>query len=336
MTAGNFPPRAQRPLRIGYLPLLDSAPLVVAHSLGFFEREGLATALCRQPGWACVRDKMLYGEIDAAQAPAGFLFAINAGATPNVGRCLTAFVISAQGNGIVLSKRLADFGICDLATFAIELRNRHKGGFTLGIVSRHSSHAHLLRGWLQAGGIDPEKEVRIVVLPPQQMVISLSAGHIDGFCAGEPWNSLAVSERSGWVVADSATLAPMHPEKVLMVHEDFAREAARRTHEPVARAGSGLRVVRGPGQPPCSRQTAGAMGVCRAFGKAAPEISFRPIGARVLRAKPPCSLPADKARWVLGELRRHKLLPTTISDAKLLANFRTDLYDSMRKDLIPY
>src|SRR4051794_26236336 len=87
-------------LRIGFLPLLDAAPLVVAHELGLFEREGLNTILRRQPGWASVRDKILYGAIDVAHAPGGFLYAINAGATPNVGRCCSAFIMSAQGNAI--------------------------------------------------------------------------------------------------------------------------------------------------------------------------------------------------------------------------------------------
>lgn len=98
---------------------------------------------------------------------------------------------------------------------------------TLGVVSRYSTHAHILRQWLRQGGIKPDKEARIVILPPSQMARCLSAGHVDGFCVGEPWNTVALNEGNGWVAAHGAALAPGHPEKVLMVRRDFAvqREA---------------------------------------------------------------------------------------------------------------
>jgi hypothetical protein len=96
---------------------------------------------------------------------------------------------------------------------------------TFGTVYQWSSHTVLLRLWLKEHGVDPDTEVEMVVVPPSQMVPHLRAGHIDGFCAGEPWNSLAVMSGAGWVVARSAQLAPLHPEKVLMVRGDFAKSA---------------------------------------------------------------------------------------------------------------
>lgn len=326
--SGSFVLRTGRLLRIGYVPLLDSAPLVVAHGLGFFEREGLATTLLRQPGWACVRDKMLYGEIDAAHAPAGFLFAINAGATSNVGRCLTAFIMSAQGNGITLSRALYDRGVRDVKDLAAEVKARRSEVVTIGIVSKHSSHAHLLRAWLQQGGIEPDRDVRIVVLPPQQMVISLAAGHLDGFCAGEPWNTLAVSEGCGWVATSSAKLAPMHPEKVLLVHEDFAQQH-HEEHMGLLRAQQAA--CHWCAQPE-NRDTLVKL-LARWVFLAMPEKLLReslsgPL-APIFEAPGLHEPSPDKAGWVLGEMRRQCLLPAAIKDGELLECFRMDLHNAM-------
>jgi ABC-type nitrate/sulfonate/bicarbonate transport system substrate-binding protein len=75
-----------------------------------------------------------------------------------------------------------------------------------------------------AAGINPDRDVRVVVVPPPQMAANLKAGHLDGFCVGEPWNSVAVQSRVGWCVTTSAELAPGHPEKVLMVRREFAEK----------------------------------------------------------------------------------------------------------------
>lgn len=316
-------------LRIGYLPLLDAAPLVVAHELGLFEREGLKTTLRRQPGWASVRDKMLYGAIDVAHAPGGFLYAINAGATPNVGRCCSAFIMSAQGNAITISQRLYDRGIRQAEDFPAEVRARRPEILTFGIVSQHSSHAHLLRGWLQRGGIDPKKDVRIVVLPPQQMVASLAAGHIDGFCAGEPWNTLALSEAHGWIAADSAALTPMHPEKVVLVHEDFA-EQHHDEHMGLLRA---QRDACEWCADVANRASLVKVLMRWVFVDVTEKLLTRSLAGSLapIFAGPDLHAPSrDKAKWILREMRQHGLLPADVADATLLAGFRPDLYELAR------
>ena len=93
-------------LRVGFVPLLDCAPLLAAVELGICEGHGLRVRLLRQPGWANVRDNVIFGELDAAHAPAGLLLAINAGLAPVPARCLTAFIFNQQGNAITLSRRL--------------------------------------------------------------------------------------------------------------------------------------------------------------------------------------------------------------------------------------
>ena len=211
-------------IRIGFVGLTDCAPLVMARELGLFEKHGLVVELSREIGWATIREKVIHRELDAAHAPAGMLFAAAAGLGGTSADCVTGIVLNLHGNAITLSQRLWNAGVLDGGTLRDFVRRRSRP-VTFGTVYQWSSHSVLLRLWLKAHGFDVEKDARVVVVPPSQMVAHLRAGHLDGFCAGEPWNSLAVMSRAGWVVARSAELAPLHPEKVLMVRGDFAERS---------------------------------------------------------------------------------------------------------------
>ena len=223
-------PGAKRPrtaLRLGFVPLTDCAPLVVAHELGLFRKYGINVTLSRELGWATIRDKIIYRELDAAHAVAGMPFAATLGLGSIRCDCLTALVLNLHGNAITLSTDLWKRGVRDGASLREEImRSRGKRILTFGVVYPFSSHNFLLRDWLAASGINPERDVRLVVVPPPQMAANLKAGHLDGFCAGEPWNSVAVQSGAGWCVASSAELDPGHPEKVLMVRREFAEKHA--------------------------------------------------------------------------------------------------------------
>ena len=223
---------APQKIRVGFVPLTDCAPLVMAQELGLFKKFGLDVQLSRELGWATVRDKIVHGELDAAHALAAMPLAATLGLGSVACDCLTALVLNQHGNAITLSADLWKRGVRDGKTLREEIvRSRREKVFTFGMVFPFSSHRHMFRKWLSAHGIDPEKDVRFVVVPPPQMVANLKAGHLDGFCVGEPWNSLAVHGRAGWIAATSAELDPGHPEKVLMVRSDFA---ARRHDEHLA------------------------------------------------------------------------------------------------------
>jgi ABC-type nitrate/sulfonate/bicarbonate transport system substrate-binding protein len=216
-----------RILRVGYVPLCDSAPLIMARELGLFAKYGLRVQLCREVGWATVRDKIIYRELDAAHAVAGMVYAASLGLGSIPAPCLTALVLNLQGNAITLSEELWRNGVRDGATLAQFVRGGNaERPLTFGIVSPFSSHHFLLSEWLIRHGLDPASDVRIVVVPPPQVFFNLKAGYIDGYCSGEPWNSLAVLAGVGWCAATSADLAPRHPEKVLMVRRDFAEDRA--------------------------------------------------------------------------------------------------------------
>ena len=238
--------------------------------------------------------------------------------------------MSAQGNAITLSTALYQKGIRDVADLAALARSRPGEPLTFGVVSRHSSHAHLLTSWLRSGGVDVEKVIRIVVLPPQQMVTCMQSQHIDGFCAGEPWNTVAVNEGTGWVVADSSALAPMHPEKVLLVHENFAL-GQHDEHMALLRAQL------------LACEWCSDLGNRKELGDLLSRVVFPQLPAKLIQeclesqlapvfSAPDLHVPSgSKATWLLEEMRRESLLPDTIKDEELLSAFRVDLYDAMNE-----
>lgn len=216
-----------RPLRIGFLALTDAAPLIAAKELGCFARRGLEVELCREVGWATIRDKVAYGELDGAHAPAPMLWATRLGLGCAPADVCTGFVFNLHGNALTLSTRLWEAGVRDAATLREDaLRRRGETKLMFGIVFPHSMHHVLLLQWLRDARIDPERDVRIAVVPPAQMFRNLVAGTLDGYCAGEPWNTLAVQQGQGWCPAWSSALAPGHVEKVLMVRDHFADRRA--------------------------------------------------------------------------------------------------------------
>ncbi len=217
----------KRTLRIGFVPLNDSAPIIVAQEKGLFFKRELNVSLQRELGWATLRDKIIYRELHAAHALAAMPLAATLGLGSIRADCLSAIVLNLNGNAITLSEQLWECGVHDGAGLKAEIdRLRHAGNeqmLTFGIVNRFSSHHHILRRWLGASGIS-EAQVRMVVLPPSQMAANLASGNLDGFCVGEPWNSVAVESGAGWVIATSGEIEPNHPEKVLMVRSDFAEK----------------------------------------------------------------------------------------------------------------
>jgi ABC-type nitrate/sulfonate/bicarbonate transport system substrate-binding protein len=205
---------------VGYVPLCDSAPLIMAKELGFFRDHGLRVQLSREVGWATVRDKIFFGELDAAHALAPMVFAARLGLRAPPTECVTALVLNLHGNAITLSRSLWD--AAQKAGTLGTLLTEQRGRLVLGIPFPHSSHHFLMRGWLKSVGLDADSAAQFVVVPPPQMPLNLKAGHLDGYCVGEPWNSIAVLERCGVIAATGSEIAPLHPEKVLMVRREFA------------------------------------------------------------------------------------------------------------------
>jgi ABC-type nitrate/sulfonate/bicarbonate transport system substrate-binding protein len=221
----------RKPLIIGFLPENDCAPLVVAHEMGFFKKYGLHVELQRELSWKNIHQKVASRQLQAGQAPAALPFLIHLGLTPDNAPCVTGLVLSLQGNAITISRELWNRGVCDATGLHKQiLRDRRKRVYTFGVSCPLASSYHLLCQWLKLADIPPGIEVRIVPAPPSQMFPLLKLGYLDGYCVGEPWTTLAVQDGVGACVSTSCALAPLHPEKVLLVRKDFA-EKERDKHE---------------------------------------------------------------------------------------------------------
>jgi ABC-type nitrate/sulfonate/bicarbonate transport system substrate-binding protein len=200
---------------------LDAAPLIVARALGYFADEGLTVTLARQVGWANVRDKLVYGHLHASHALVGMPPASLLGRDRFAEPVVALAGLGTGGNAITLSRRIIDAGVRSasaLREWAAGRLDRSTPPPTIAHVFGCSMHHYLLRDWLAAGGIDPDRDVRLCVFPPPQMNAHMADGHLDGFCVGEPWNTAAERAGIGRVVATTVEVLPAHPEKVLAVN----------------------------------------------------------------------------------------------------------------------
>ena len=225
-------------VRLGYLPLLDSAVLLAAAKLGFAEERGLDLTLFRETSWATIRDRMGVGQFDAAHMLAPMPIAANLGIGPLAVPMIAPMVLALGGNAVTVSTALAqamadtagddpDGPAAAGAALQSVLGRWAQAGRSharLAVVHRYSSHNYDLRYWLAASGIEPDRDVEITVVPPSLVPDALAAGEIDGFCVGEPWSTVAVRRGVGRIVTSKAEIWQRGPEKVLGVSSTFARD----------------------------------------------------------------------------------------------------------------
>jgi two-component system, oxyanion-binding sensor len=225
-------------LRIGFIPLCDAAALLVAVDKGFAAAEGLDIELIREVSWSNVRDKLNIGLFDAAHLLAPVAIASSLGLGHIKVPIVAAFGLGVNGNAITVSPQLyaeiieaADGKVHDPLASAralarvVEKRKRTGAEpLTLGMTFPFSTHNYQLRFWMAAGGIDPDEDVRLVVLPPPYMVESLTSGQVDAFCVGAPWNSVAVDLGVGCILHFSCEILAHAAEKVLALRAHWADE----------------------------------------------------------------------------------------------------------------
>ncbi|EAQ75565.1 ATP-binding protein [Synechococcus sp. WH 5701] len=211
-------------LDLGFLPLAASAPLAVAEAHGLFAKHGLdEVRLIRETSWRGIVDGLVDGTLDASLMPAGmptWMTAGGHGGTPLP--IVTPLTLSRNGNGITLGRRLAEQGVHTVEDYRAYLKSHEREPHTMGIVHEASMHNLLLRYWLAANGIDPDKDVHLQALPPAQMLADLKDGSIDGYCVGAPWLDRAIRDGHGIAVAGDLAIWPGHPGKVLGLREDWA------------------------------------------------------------------------------------------------------------------
>lgn len=227
--------RDGRVVTVGFIPLLDSALLIAAHEMGFAEQQGIRLRLVREVSWANLRDRVALGHFDAAHMLGPMVVASHLLAKRGDVPLMAPVALGLGGNAITVSgplwREMLDHGAQSGGTPAVqaaalkrvvaERQKQELEPLTLAMVFPFSCHNYQLRDWLAAGGIDPDRDVRLVVVPPPMLVEALRTGQVDGFCVGEPWNSLAVDAGLGTIVAVASDIWHNPPEKVLGVRAGY-------------------------------------------------------------------------------------------------------------------
>lgn len=239
MTSGNkteLPQPEKQHLRIGIVPLTDCAVIVAAREKGFFQKYGLDVDISPEVSWANIRDKVAFGALDAAQMLAPMPVASTLGIEAVTKPTVTAFSMGLNGNAITVSNELYA-KMCEIDADSMQHRplsahvlkkvidsRVYSRPLNFAMVFPVSSHNYQLRYWLASAGIDPDRDVRLTVIPPVHMVANLEAGLIDGYCVGEPWNSYAIAKGIGRVLVTGYEIWNNSPEKVLGVNREWAEK----------------------------------------------------------------------------------------------------------------
>jgi ABC-type nitrate/sulfonate/bicarbonate transport system substrate-binding protein len=225
-------------LKVGFIPIIDCAPIVLAEELGAFERQGLEVEIRREVSWANVRDKLALGVLDASHILAPLPLAITLGLSGVSAPLVNVMTLQVNGNALTLSQSLwreMEETAPDLVAgghsalvaraLAAVVRKRGLAGLppvVLASVFPYSAQNYMLRLWLTSGGLDPDRDVRLTVVPPPHTVAHLSGGVIDGYCVGEPWNQRAAVLGIGRIVLSGPDIWKGMPEKVLGTTEAWA------------------------------------------------------------------------------------------------------------------
>ena len=218
-----------RRLRLGYLPLIDAAPLVIAHELGFAAEEGLAFDLVRLGAWAQSRDMLGSGLIDAAQMLVPMPVAQALGLGPRLPAMDLVMFLSHGGQFFAVDTAIRarlramghPFDLTDARAAGMALRRAVPGGLRVGVPFPFSTQSELTSHWLGACGFPPEA-LELVTLPPPQMAASMAAGEVDAFCVGEPWASFAVEQGVAALLLPGTAIWSAPPEKGLVLRRDVA------------------------------------------------------------------------------------------------------------------
>lgn len=215
-------------LRLAYVPLVDAAPLIVAHEIGFAAEEGLTLDLQRTQSWAQVRDLLGAGAVDAAHMLAPMPVAQAMGLGPKYPPFDVLMLLSQGGQAITVSQPIAAkmqsaghvFDFHEPVTAGAALFAATAGTLRIAVPFPFSTHALIVRHWLAACGFGPGVSVHTV--PPPLMANALAAGEVDAFCVGEPWSSVAADAGFGVLLLSGMAIWAAAPEKALVMRRDRA------------------------------------------------------------------------------------------------------------------
>ncbi|MBL8215517.1 MAG: ABC transporter substrate-binding protein [Bryobacterales bacterium] len=210
-------------MRFGMIALTDCASIVMAHELGLFKKFGINSVVSKEASWAVIRDKLSLGENQATHMLLGMPFGSTMGLLGSPVKPIVApWMINRNGQAITLASKLKGVKTAkDLKPIADKAKASGTP-LTFAMTFPTGTHAMWIRYWLASGGINPDKDVTLITIPPPQMVANMKVGKMDGFCVGEPWNARAIADGIGFTVTTTQKIWTDHPEKVCAFTEEFA------------------------------------------------------------------------------------------------------------------
>ena len=207
-------------VKIGFIPLTDCAPIVVAAEMGFDKKYGIKIIPAKQASWAAIRDKTVNGELHASHVLYGLVYGVQMGIGGQQKDMKVLMNLDHNGQAITLSNGLKDKGVKDGKSLKRLLDNENRD-YIFANTFPTGTHAMWLNYWLASNGINPVTDIKSIVVPPPQMVANMRIGNMDGYCVGEPWGARAIADKVGFTVTTTQDIWQDHPEKVLGTTAEF-------------------------------------------------------------------------------------------------------------------
>jgi nitrate/nitrite transport system substrate-binding protein len=217
-------------VRIGIIALTDCSSIVMAHELGLFRKHGIESTISKEASWAVIRDRLTLGENQASHILLGIPYAATMGLQGSPMKPMVIpMYLNRNGQAITLTKALLEKGVKtpqQLRPLVMEAKAKGTP-MTFAMTYPPGTHAMWTRYWLGSGGINPDRDVSLITIPPAQMVANMKVGKMDGYCVGEPWGARAIVDGIGFTAITTQGIWKDHPEKVLGFTEEFAAKNPR-------------------------------------------------------------------------------------------------------------
>jgi nitrate/nitrite transport system substrate-binding protein len=212
-------------LRFGMIALTDCSPIVIAHEKGLFKKYGINSTVVKGASWAAIRDSLSNGDIHATHMLIGMPIASTMGLLGAPKKAMIIpWLLNRNGQAITAKIELKGKLSTDPKVLKPLVDAAKKAGtpMTFAMTFPPGTHAMWMRYYLASGGINPDKDVALVTIPPAQMIANMKIGKMDAFCVGEPWNARAIADGIGYTAITTQELWKDHPEKVCAFTEEFA------------------------------------------------------------------------------------------------------------------
>lgn len=221
--------------KLGFIALTDAAPLIIAKELGLFAKYGMPDVqVAKQASWGATRDNLVLGSggggIDGAHILTPMPYMLTLGTIGKATPMSILARLNVNGQGISVSKEYlgakADINSGKMKGVIAQRKAAGKK-ITMAMTFPGGTHDLWIRYWLAAGGIDPDKDVELITIPPPQMVANMKADTMDAFCVGEPWNDQLVAQQLGYTAVSTGQMWMNHPEKSFAMRSDWVAKNPR-------------------------------------------------------------------------------------------------------------